>query len=525
MRRSLFSGWRRFVRPLDDRGNVAMIAALAMGPLCVAGLGAADLARATSAKSQLQDALDAAALAAARTSATTDAELKTHGDRYLGQNLRLSPDYQLAASNFRFGADGKVIATAQVNVKPFVAGLVTGGDMAINASTEVVRADMKVEIALVLDTTGSMEEGDKLQDMKDAAEAFVLKMKAVSEKHVEPDAVKISLVPFANTVRVDGVTYRDSTWVDQTGASPINDEVFTTATGTQHANRFQLLSTLGTTWRGCMEMRKAPYDIQDDAPTTATPATLYTPYFAVDEPDSQTSGYGDDFNNDYVKDYSSGSGSNNWRVRQGLINKYGNQKRDSLDTGFGPNAGCGVSKIRRLTTSFTSLIDWIDDLEANGNTNIPIGLMWGWNTLTPHAPFSDGVAYNTPKTKKVIVLMTDGENTIAQRDTPNDGSYAATGYIWQGRVLKANDTPLQQGASSSDRTAALDSRLEKLCDNIKAKGIEIYTIRVEVSSGTNELLKSCASGRDYFYDVQSSSTLTQVFESVAGQIAALHLSR
>ena len=121
--------------------------------------------------------------------------------------------------------------------------------------------------------------------------------------------------------------------------------------------------------------------------------------------------------------------------------------------------------------------------------------------------------------------MTVGENPIAQHDPPNDGSYAATGYIWQGRVLKANGTPLQQGASNADRTAALDSRLKKLCDNIKAKGIELYTIRVEVRSGTNELLKTCASGRDYFYDVQSSSTLTQVFESVAGQIAALHLSR
>ena len=235
MRRSLFSGLRRLARPLDDRGNVAIIAALAMGPICVAGLGAADLARATSAKSQLQDALDAAALAAARTSATTDAQLKTHGDRYLGQNLKLGADYRLVASNFRFGADGKVIATAQVSVTPFVAGLITGGPMAINAATEVVRADMKVEIALVLDTTGSMDEGDKLEDMKDAAVAFVRKMKTVSEKHVEPNAVKISLVPFANKVRVGGTTFRDSSWVDQDGLSPLHDAFWTTATANQPA--------------------------------------------------------------------------------------------------------------------------------------------------------------------------------------------------------------------------------------------------------------------------------------------------
>ena len=121
------------------------------------------------------------------------------------------------------------------------------------------------------------------------------------------------------------------------------------------------------------------------------------------------------------------------------------------------------------------------------------------------------------------VLMTDGENTIASRDTPNDGTYAATGYIWQGRVLKANGQPLQQGASSEERTAALDSRLSLICTNMKAKDVEIYTIRVEAGSST--LLENCATSRDHFYNVQDSKTLTSVFESIAGQIAALHLSR
>ncbi|WP_395671431.1 pilus assembly protein TadG-related protein, partial [Phenylobacterium sp.] len=67
----------------DRRGNVAVFTALAMLPLSLAGLGAADLASAVSGKVQLQDALDSAALAAARSSARTDAELQTVGERYL----------------------------------------------------------------------------------------------------------------------------------------------------------------------------------------------------------------------------------------------------------------------------------------------------------------------------------------------------------------------------------------------------------------------------------------------------------
>jgi len=508
---------------LDRRGNVALVAALAMGPICIAGLGAIDLARGTSAKSQLQDALDAAALAAARSNATTDGELKTVGDRYLSQNLRaLSSDFRLAESTFRFGEDGKIIASARLEVTPFIAGMLSDGVMHVGASTEVVRAKMKVEIALVLDNTGSMNEGRKLRDLKDAAKEFVGRMEQVAKKSSEPDAVRIALVPFSNTVRLDGSAYRNSTWMDQNGASPINNEIFTTANGTQFANRFSLFGQLGTSWRGCVEMRKAPYDVQDTPPNVNNPVTLYTPYFAPDEPDSKTSGYGQDYQNDYVPDNTS---SSNWRVRQGMVNKYTGSKKGSMSTTFGPNRGCGLQKLMRLTTDFKSLRNAIDDLNADGNTNIPIGLAWGWNTLTPHAPFSDGVAYNTPNYKKVIVLMTDGENTMDQRDTPNDGSYAATGYIWQGRVLKANGQPLQQGATNAARTAALDHRLSLLCENIKAKGIELYTVRVEVKTGDSSLLRNCATSKDYFYNVENSSSLTPVFESIAGQIAALHLSR
>lgn len=521
MLRSSFTGARQFLR--DKRGNVAIVAALAMGPICLAGLGAADLARGTSAKSQLQDALDAAALGAARTNATTDAELQTAGDRFLAQNLAgVSDDLHLASSSFSFGENGRVIASAQLDVTPFIAGMLSDGVMHIRASTEVVRAEMKVEIAMVLDTTGSMDEGTKLADMKKAAKEFVDSMEVAADKSTEPDAVRISLVPFANAVRLDADTYRYSMWIDQNGIAPVNDEIFTTSTGTQHANRFNLFSQLNVSWRGCVEMRQAPYDIQDTPPVVGTPATLYTPYFAVDEPDSRTSGYGSDYQNDYLPD---NTNSSNWRVRQGMINKYGGNKKSSMTTSFGPNRGCGVAKMKRLSTDFDAIRSAIASLNASGNTNIPIGLAWGWNTLAPAAPFSDGVAYNTPKYKKIIILMTDGENTMDQRDTPNDGSYASTGYIWQGRVLQANGSPLPQGASNSARTNALNSRLSKLCDNIKAKGIELYTVRVEVSTGDSTLLKNCATANDYYYDVSDSENLTSVFQSIAGQIAALHLSK
>jgi hypothetical protein len=361
-------------------------------------------------------------------------------------------------------------------------------------------------------------QGSKLADLKDAASDFVTQMENISKKSVEADSVRISLVPFSNTVRVDEDAYRHAAWIDQNGASPINDQIFTTEDGTQHANRFELFDKLGVKWRGCVEMREAPYDVQDDPPTSG--ATLYTPYFAVDEPDDRTRHYDDDYDNSYVDD---GTESKNWRVRQGSVTKYVATR--GLGRTGGPNKGCGLSRMIRLSTDFSALRTAIRNMNAVGNTNIPIGLAWGWNTLSPYAPFSDGVTYGTPKYKKIVVLMTDGENVMDSNDTPNDGTYAGAGYVWQGRVLKADGTKQKDGDSEGERTAAMDSRLSLLCENIKKKDIEIYTIRVQVKTGSSALLKGCATAPDYYYDVTESGDLTKVFQNIAGQIATLHLSR
>src|SRR5947209_10992012 len=51
----------------------------------------------------------------------------------------------------------------------------------------------------------------------------------------------------------------------------------------------------------------------------------------------------------------------------------------------------------------------INGLTANGDTNLHEGIMWGWRSLSPNAPLSDGKPYDTsanPTNQKVLVLMT-----------------------------------------------------------------------------------------------------------------------
>lgn len=506
----------------DDRGNVAIISALAMIPLCIATLGAVDLARAVAAKVQLQNALDAAALGAARMVGTSPADLQSAGHRLLQQGLDRGTEMELKSSSFTFGADGRIVASAEAGVEPYVAGFVGIDTLNVSTSTEVVRAGFHLEIALVLDNTGSMAQNNKLTHLKTAATQFVDQMESAAKQNVEPNSIEISVVPFSHTVRLNSTTYRYSTWIDQNGASPINNEIFTKATGTQFANRFTLFSQLGTSWRGCVESRKSPYDIQDTAPTTATPATLFTPYFAPDEPDVKTIPYTKDYNNDYLDD---GTNNSNWRVRQGSVTKY--HSVSGLGTSKGPNRACNIQPLKRLTTDFDSVRSAISVLTADGTTNIPMGLVWGWHTLSPRAPFADGVPYLTDKYKKIVVLMTDGDNTITQIDTPNGSDYSGVGFVRQGRVIAANGSAITEASTEATRTAGLDHRLSLLCQNMKAPNvdIEIYTIRVEVTGGSSTVLKNCATSTDHYYDVSNASQLTSVFASIAGQIAALHLAK
>jgi Flp pilus assembly protein TadG len=513
-----------------EDGNVALIFAFSMIPISILALGAVDLHRASTIKMQLQDALDAATLAAARSTASTQAAIQTVGDKAFKANLKTFPQATLVSDVFTLQTDGKVTATAQVSVKPLVANMFLGDAMKVGATTEVVRANNKLEIALVLDNTGSMA-GSKLTNTKTAANGLIDTLSAAAARSVDPEAVKISLVPFSMTVRV-GATYKTSTWMDQAGTSPINNGIFTTGgtttpSGYQFGNRWTLLSNMGLTWAGCVESRQTPYDVQDTAPSTGTPATLFTPYFYPDEPDkadyssTDTAWKNYTYVNSYLDDGLTATAANkNWWKRQGSVTKYTSSGLDT-SSGKGPNMGCTMQSVIRLTTTYSTLKTAVSAMVATGNTNVPMGLMWGWHTLSPNTPFADGKAYGTDKLKKIVILMTDGANTNDEEDNPNDSTYLGVGYIHQNRL------GVTIGSTGAQRTTAMDNRFKTLCANMKASGtdIEIYSIGVEVDSTTSALLKTCASDADHFFDVTDSDDLADVFNTIAGSIANLHLSK
>ena len=144
--------------------------------------------------------------------------------------------------------------------------------------------------------------------------------------------------------------------------------------------------------------------------------------------------------------------------------------------------------------------------------------MWGWRVLSPGQPFTQGKSYTAPNNRKVMILMTDGENNLNGQNNLNHSDYGSYGYVIKGRVgsTSSNNTTL---------TTALNVRTAMACANAKAQGILIYTIGFgSDASGSATLLQNCASDPKYFYQPANSSDLKPVFLQIAQSINSLRIA-
>lgn len=536
----------RLARARD--GGVAMMFGLALPPLMMMSVAGIDIHRAATVRASLQDALDAAALAAARSQYIDNEGVTRVGLASLRANLHNFHGVTLdeSATTFTLSAEGVVTAHAKADVDAIIAdiilppyGKVLDDQLPVTADSEVMRSNNRVEVALVLDNTGSMA-GTKLANTKAAAIDLIDRLAAADSRTVEDDAVKISLVPFSMTVRVPTTNGARPSWMTNNGNHTGAHGTYGLFDGA--IGRFTVFDKLNTQWGGCVEARPQPYDIRDTAPSTSDLDTMFVPYFAPDIPDDDYSkdntwkNWRNAEANDYVEDGVGGDNKKNpfanntarenmWFNRLKGRNKYDNTPRGTLNSGFGPNRGCDLQPLIRLTDDYDALRTAVNNMSASGNTQVPLGAMWGWHTLSPNAPFGDGRPYGEQRLMKIMILMTDGENVMSGANNPNASTYNAQGYIWQNRV------GITSGSDAQRRTA-LDNRLdhptagrEDLCGNMKAQGIIIYTVAVQVDTQAQNLMRRCATSDDHYFNVSSASAIGDAFDRIAGSIENLRITR
>jgi hypothetical protein len=116
---------------------------------------------------------------------------------------------------------------------------------------------------------------------------------------------------------------------------------------------------------------------------------------------------------------------------------------------------------------------------------------------------------------------------MSSNSTPNKGTYSGYGYADQGRLLDKNNDPIDGNSTDDERRDAMDDRQMKLCDAAKASpnNVQIYAIGVGVSAHSKAVLLDCATKPEMYYDVTDAAQLTSVFNTIAGSIQNLRITK
>lgn len=533
----------------DTSGNFGLIFGLLAVPVMLAGGLAVDYVGLSMERSELQNAADAAALAVAREGNITEAQAIK-----IAQNI--------IAGNFGYNAAqisvelNNGVAGVQASIdKPLVFGGFMGKQSTpVDVNAEATFAFTKYEIALVLDTTGSMA-GGKLTSMQNAVIGLVDGMTGLG---LETGQIKFSLVPYAGFVNVGpeyGPTFNSggkiekpaAAWLDQDAKAPIPQSDLPS-----EFSRFALFRHLDVAWPGCVETRvpngNALHDVDNTEPDPADPQSLFTPFFAVDEPDAPWS-----YPNSYLPDNGvavkgKGRGATEAEkedqlVRYGRTGTYTKPKNanaaiaqmvtwkkprtDYSPSRFysnkndpkGPGFGCEVEPLVRLTTDYNDIKNTVKNLKANGSTNMLEGVTWGWRVLSSREPFPDGASEADSSVEKIMIFLTDGQNSFGNLNNALGSGYTSMGYLVDGRLDGLT------AASSNQTNKTLDKKTLAACTNAKKDGIEIYTIRLEEpNAATGTLLSDCATSKSHYFDAPSRNQLAPIFDAIKKGVVKLRLT-
>jgi len=491
--------WRRFAS--NRRGTTAVIFGfLAVPVMAMAGAGY-DYATAIRVKARLSATLDAAALAAAQAHALDDsADVSQIVHDFVEKNYSRSGKNLFAShigvEQVTVSEDGEVVVVASARVPTTLLSLVGFDEFDFSIGSAAKVGGQSLELALVLDNTGSMM-GAKLDSLKNSAHTLVDELMKDSQGNV-----KVALAPFADYVNI-GMANRSEPGLD----IPADYTYSWHVDGHEHCwNEYPNSTEQCTT----EEYEGTCYN--DGVPYTCTKTRENCTGDPGDPVRHCEWVPGEDKHRDYKWFGCMASRPHDLNVRD-----------DGYATGVpGVMATWDwcrqIAPIQRLTSNQQAIDDAIDAMQARRNTYIPAGLAWGWRLLSHDAPFSDGAAYDNDAVTKVIVLMTDGENTLTMRKWSGHNTDNHSGEVW-GHDRNAVGHP--------SRKAEADGYTAELCQNIKARGIVVHTIAFEVPEGSpvENLMRNCAGNGGQYFKAEDSEALANAFHRIALALLNLRLSR
>jgi Flp pilus assembly protein TadG len=347
-------------------------------------------------------------------------------------------------------------------------------NISVNAQSTLPSFD-DVEIVMVLDNTFSMTVDGKLTALKSGALNLI---DAVKKSDSE---AKIGFVPFARYINVGDAS---GTWLDKpteydtprtwqvahhSGGTCRTETVETMVDGVPQQNEQEICENRTTTYetksgiiesrfKGCVGTTDEPHHLAPISSTNRVPGLL----------DNEV----------------------------GEVTMLG---KDTL-------TWC-PSPLRALDNDYPQMKKYVDALFGTDVTYIPSGLLWGERMLDrtvalKQDPKPEGI-------RQIMILMTDGQNTSEIRNEPAfQASFEAPPYIYA-----STSAPVNVPKADADTTL--------LCDRIKSKKIELYTISFRVDDAdAKALVQNCASSPRHAYAAESNQALIDVFEQIGDNLSA-----
>lgn len=384
----------------EEDGSIIIFSLFLFILMVLIGGMAVDLMRFETRRVELQGTLDTATLAATNLKQTVDSEtlvrdfMAKRGYDPALVSVRVDPTY--------LGTDSDVLVSRRVdasyalNVNTFFMHMLDIPTLSTTTGSAAFQGVQNVEIALVLDVSGSMA-GSKIDTLKESAKAFV---RTVINEERTDGVTTVSIIPYNHNVVVPeslldrlntSGTIQVATPAPYSGALTsfprtasgsrcvrfMNDQFITTNLAANYANLRSILP-----------------------PAVASDGTVIFPGTVLDrmayyDPDSKSSGPGGSWDRP----------ADSW-----------NRQCDRTRTPIVP-----------FQTTVAPLEAAIDTIIADGWTAIDNGMKWGTALLDPamrpvvNDMIDDGLLpetlrdmpgeYDPANTMKVIVLMTDGANT------------------------------------------------------------------------------------------------------------------
>lgn len=572
--------------PQACSGNMSVLFGFMLIPvLGLAGV-AVDHSRAISARQALQMAADAAVLASRQGGLKDEAAIIDQTRAFFQQNAQKLHDAVLKDVAVTLSGNSvEVLARAEM---PATLTAVLGQTMfEIVAKSKAAAAAEDVEIALVLDNTGSMR--DYMDDLKTGARDLV---EAVYNASSNPSKVKVAVVPYVGAVNI-GRGPTQMAWMDTTAdagwhASHLEQWAFGYEPGCVTGGgggggpgpgvgttgsldgRLPTLASLGhwllgigdaraasasdvpspfifgapcyilnpakinlfdlfaripnAEWKGCVMARAEPYDVDDTPPGDGDANTKFVPWLWPDQPDAAAIA-------------AQGGG---WISANDYL-------PDRLDLTPAPFNDGWFGWAHWTTLKYNNTVALIDEV--------------GPDTLGPNKSCPDPILPLTNSKSDV----TDAIDRMTHWN--GSGTNVAEGLAWGWRVLSPgepftegapygkirkimvlmtdgvnNIDPSPDGSISSDFSAYgylgnrspfsfdgfrqfTDARMELVCQNAKDAGITVYTVAFGITNAdTLAKLERCATKPPYAYAPGTADELVQAFNAIGASLTELRLT-